>query len=72
MRLGVTTTKGQHMSTQGTIVVGHRGRGGFRSAVLGSVGLQCGLHAPVPATVVRPEQQPAAGGHGRAGTRTTA
>jgi nucleotide-binding universal stress UspA family protein len=54
------------------LVVGHRGRGGFRSAVLGSVGLHCVLHAPVPVTVVRPELQPAAGGHGRAATRTTA
>lgn len=35
------------------LVVGHRGRGGFRSAVLGSVGLQCVLHASVPVTVVR-------------------
>ena len=35
------------------LVVGHRGRGGFRSAVLGSVGLQCVLHAAVPVTVVR-------------------
>jgi nucleotide-binding universal stress UspA family protein len=41
------------------LVVGHRGRGGLRSAVLGSVGLQCVLHAPVPVTVVRPAAQPA-------------
>jgi nucleotide-binding universal stress UspA family protein len=54
------------------LVVGHRGRGGFRSAVLGSVGLQCVLHASVPVTVVRPEPQPAAPRHQRAETRTTA
>ena len=30
------------------LVVGHRGRGGLRSAVLGSVGMQCILHAPGP------------------------
>ena len=35
------------------LVVGHRGRGGFRSVALGSVGLQCVLHASVPVTVVR-------------------
>ena len=41
------------------LVVGHRGRGGFRSAVLGSVGLHCVLHATCPVTVVRPQQEPA-------------
>ncbi len=35
------------------LVVGHRGRGGIRSALLGSVGLSCVLHAPGPVTVVR-------------------
>ena len=34
------------------LVVGHRGLGGLRSAILGSVGLQCVLHAPTPVTVV--------------------
>ena len=41
------------------LVVGHRGRGGLRSTVLGSVGLQCVLHATVPVTVVRSAPQPA-------------
>ena len=41
------------------LVVGHRGRGGFTSAVLGSVGMHCVLHATVPVTVVRPQQEPA-------------
>ena len=41
------------------LVVGHRGRGGIRSTVLGSVGLQCVLHATVPVMVIRPVKQPA-------------
>ena len=45
------------------LVVGHRGRGGFRSAVLGSVGMHCVLHATVPVTVVRPQQEPADAPH---------
>jgi nucleotide-binding universal stress UspA family protein len=36
------------------LVLGHRDRGAFRSAVLGSVGLHCLLHATVPVTIVRP------------------
>jgi nucleotide-binding universal stress UspA family protein len=37
------------------LVVGHRGRAGFTSAMLGSVGLQCVLHAaaPSPSSVLR-------------------
>ena len=34
------------------LVVGHRGRGGLRSVALGSVGLNCVLHAPSPVLVV--------------------
>lgn len=36
------------------LVIGHRGYGAVRSAVLGSVGLHCVLHASCPVTVVRP------------------
>ena len=36
------------------LVLGHRGRGAVRSALLGSVGLHCLLHAGCPVTVVRP------------------
>jgi nucleotide-binding universal stress UspA family protein len=35
------------------LVLGHRGHGGFASAVLGSVGLHCVLHATGPVTIVR-------------------
>jgi len=40
------------------LVLGHRGRGGISSALLGSVGLQCVLHATCPVTVVRPQTAP--------------
>jgi nucleotide-binding universal stress UspA family protein len=36
------------------LVLGHRGRGALTSTILGSVGLQCVLHATCPVTVVRP------------------
>lgn len=36
------------------LVLGHRGRGAVRSALLGSVGLHCVLHATCPITIVRP------------------
>jgi nucleotide-binding universal stress UspA family protein len=35
------------------LVVGHRGRGAFAKTTLGSVALQCVLHAPCTVTVVR-------------------
>ena len=38
------------------LVVGHRGRGGIASMLLGSVGLACVLHAPCPVTIVRPDR----------------
>jgi nucleotide-binding universal stress UspA family protein len=41
------------------LVLGHRGRGAVRSALLGSVGLYCVLHASCPVTTVR--QAPLAG-----------
>lgn len=35
------------------LVLGHRGLGAVRSALLGSVGLHCALHAGCPVTIVR-------------------
>ncbi|GAA4759901.1 universal stress protein [Actinomycetospora chibensis] len=53
------------------LVVGHRGRGAFRSVALGSVGLGCVLHAPCPVLVVPvPTTPPAAATAGGATART--
>jgi nucleotide-binding universal stress UspA family protein len=38
------------------LVLGHRGRGAIASTFLGSVGLNCVLHAHCPVTIVRPNQ----------------
>jgi nucleotide-binding universal stress UspA family protein len=48
----LNTAKGADM-----LVVGSRGRGGFASAVLGSVSLACVLHATCPVLVFRDERE---------------
>ena len=46
---------------------GIAGRGGFRSTVLGSVGLYCVLHAVAPVTIVRPTSSTASAAETAAG-----
>jgi len=48
----------EHSRGADLLVVGHRGRGGLASAMLGSVGLQCVLHAECPVAVVPTGPQP--------------
>lgn len=49
----------QEAESADLLVVGHRGLGGFSSALIGSVSLQCVLHASCPVVVVRPSPVPA-------------
>ena len=46
----------QEAENAALLVVGHRGRGGLRSRLLGSVGLAVVLRAPCPVTVVPPSR----------------
>lgn len=48
------------------LVLGHRGRGAVASAILGSVGLSCVLHARCPVTIVRPVEDAVPAAHAKA------
>lgn len=50
---GAVTVILEHLSNDDLVVVGSRGRGGFKGLLLGSVSQQLVLHAPCPVVVVR-------------------
>lgn len=54
---GATTVLVDLSAGADLVVVGHRGRGGILALHLGSVALQCAVHAKCPVVVVRPARQ---------------
>jgi nucleotide-binding universal stress UspA family protein len=58
-RVILTGTPAQALTEQAKgadlLVVGSRGRGGFKGLLLGSVSNQCAHHAPCPLVIIRPD-----------------
>lgn len=60
---GATRVLVEHSRGADLLVAGHRGRGGLVGLHLGSVALQCALHAECPVVVVRPTERSEAPPH---------